>query len=89
MRARPPHQSIGAIVHSCDSCLLVAQCGASDDYPVDCGAYDNIGWISAKALRLWPIEVPITFVDFEVGVEVHTGATPPIIAQAALQTSSF
>ena len=34
-------------------------------------------------------QVPITFVDFELGAGVFTGATPPILAQACARSPSL
>ena len=45
----------------------LAACGG------DCGSYDLLGPISQEALSLWPPSVPIVFVPYERGNEVHTG----------------
>ena len=38
-----------------------------------CGPYDALGEITSAALARWPSTVPISFVGFEAGVDVHTG----------------
>ena len=38
-----------------------------------CGGYDELGKITSQVLELWPSDVPIEFVGFEIGVHVQTG----------------
>ena len=38
-----------------------------------CGPYDDLGSVTMLALRLWPKSVPVTFLEFEVGLKVNTG----------------
>ena len=39
-----------------------------------CGSFDSFGEITKAALDLWPAEeVPITFLEFDAGVDVRTG----------------
>jgi hypothetical protein len=40
-----------------------------------CGPYDALAGISHRALQLWPATVPIFFLGFEAGVDVHTGGS--------------
>ena len=46
-------------------------CGGTDGGR--CGSYDALGAISREVLLLWPTTVPVTFVAFEPGADVHTG----------------
>jgi len=47
--------------------------GSGGDPAVGCGGYDTLGAITAQTLALWPASVPITYLGFEAGVDVHTG----------------
>lgn len=38
-----------------------------------CGAYDQVGALTARAVALWPHAVPITFLSFDVGELVRAG----------------
>ena len=38
----------------------------------DCGAYDMLGHITFETLALWPPAVPIIYLGFEAGNDVHT-----------------
>ena len=46
-------------------------CGGHDH---GCGSFDSFGQMTKDALDLWPAEdVPITFLEFDAGVDVRTG----------------
>ena len=47
--------------------------GSGGNPAVGCGGYDQLGEITAQTLALWPTSVPITYLGFEAGVNVHTG----------------
>eukprot|EP00966_Prymnesium_polylepis_P266789 6163020-Prymnesium_polylepis.1 len=39
----------------------------------DCGNYDRLGAITYEALHRWPKAVPVFYLGYEAGLDVHTG----------------
>ena len=43
--------------------------------PDECGAYALLGNLTRKAVNAWPSSIPLIFLPFESGVDVHSGGS--------------